>query len=78
MTRLRAKRLWAWWRLAEQVCGALTAPKVDVAAADRDVEAIVAASWLASRTASFASRFRAAWLDSTCRACFRSLTSRGR
>jgi hypothetical protein len=56
----------------------LTAPKIDVAATDRDVEALVGESWLSSRAESFAAKIRAAWLDSTCRACVRSLMSNRR
>jgi len=69
------RRVWAWWLLAEQVCGTLTAPRIDVAASDREVEALIGESWLFSCAESFASKIRAAWLDSTCRACVRSLAS---
>ena len=68
-------RTWAWWLLAEQLCGRITAPAIDVAAADRAVEALIRDSWLWSRGQSLASIVQAAWLDSSCRAFVRWLTS---
>ena len=72
------KRIWAWWLLAEQICGTLTVPPIDVAAVDRDVAGLVRESWLSSRAESFASKIRAAWLDSACRASVRVLTGNPR
>ena len=72
------RRVWAWWFLAEQVCGTLTAPKIDAVAADREVEALIRESWLSSCAESFTAKIRAAWLDSTCRVSVRSLTGNRR
>jgi hypothetical protein len=69
-------RRWAWWRLAERFCGGLTTPQVDVAAADRHVEALIRDSWLWSCAQSFASKLQAAWLDSHSRVLVRWTASR--
>ena len=69
------KRATAWWFLAEEVCGRITAPKVDVAVVDREIQVLIRESWLCSHAESFASKVEAAWQESWCRRCLRSLTS---
>jgi hypothetical protein len=69
------RRAWAWWLLAEEVCGKITAPKVDVAAADAEVEALIRGSWLWSCGESVAAKLQAAWRDSRCRILLRSVTT---
>jgi hypothetical protein len=71
-------RTWAWWQLAEQFCRRITTPKIDVTAADREVDALIRDSWLWSCGQSFASKVQAAWLDSTCRVFAGWLTSHWR
>jgi hypothetical protein len=65
---------WGWWLLAERFCSRITTPAIDVAAADRAVEALLRDSWLWSRGQSLASKVQAAWLDSICLAFVRWLT----
>jgi len=74
----RMTRTWAWWLLAERFCGGIATPAIDVAAADRAVEALIRDSWLWSCGQSFGSNVHAAWLDSTCRVFVRWLTSHWR
>jgi len=62
----------SWWYLAERTCASLTAPKRDIAAADRNVEALLRDSWLWRCGVSFNARIGAAWLDSRCRRLLRS------
>src|ERR1700687_1576167 len=62
------RRIFAWWFVAERVWAQVALPKTDVAAGDRDVEAVLRASWLWSCGESFAAKVHAAWLDSRCRA----------
>jgi len=62
-----------WWRAAERVCAALAAPQTDIAASDRDVEALLRESWLWRRGESFSARIGAAWRDSTCRRVVRAI-----
>jgi len=62
----------SWWYLAERTCASLTAPKRDIAAADRSVEALLRDSWLWRCGVSFNARIGAAWLDSRCRRLLRS------
>ena len=69
------RRGWAWWLLAEEVCGKITTPKVHVAAADAEVEALIRDSWVWSCGESVASKLQAAWVDSTCRVLLRSVTT---
>jgi hypothetical protein len=69
------RRASAWWLLAEEVCGKIATPKVDVAAADAEVEALLRDSWLWSCGESVASKLQAAWVDSRCRVLLRSLTT---
>ena len=35
------KRATAWWFLAEELCERITAPKVDVTAVDREINALI-------------------------------------
>ena len=69
------RRATAWWFLAEEVCGRITTPKIDVTAVDREIQVLIRESWLWSRAESFASKVEAAWHDSRCRVCLRWLTS---
>jgi hypothetical protein len=71
-------RTWAWWRLAERFCGSIATPKVDVATADRHVDALIRDSWLWSSVQSFASKLQTAWLDSHSRTLVRWIASRWR
>jgi hypothetical protein len=68
----RAKRL-RWWYLAEAMCASLTVPKRDIAAADRDVEALLRASWLWRCGELSGARIGAAWRDSMCRRLVHSI-----
>jgi hypothetical protein len=61
------RRFRTWWSLAEELCGRIAAPKVDIANADREIEAILRVSWLWSRAESFVGKVHAAWLASRCR-----------
>ena len=72
------KRATAWWFLAEELCERITAPKVDVTAVDREINALIRESWLWSRGVSVASKVEAAWRESWCRSCLRSLTGNQR
>jgi hypothetical protein len=65
-----------WGAIAEDACARLSQPPVDVATADRDVEALIRRSWLWSRVDGFASIAHAAWLDSACRRLIISTTNR--
>jgi len=58
---------WSWWHLAERFCASLARPKTDIAAADREVESILRASWLWRRSEWLADALRAAWRESFCR-----------
>ncbi len=60
-------RLRRWWDVGERACARLTQPRVDVSAADRDIEALWRASWIGGHFGAFARRLRAAWLESRCR-----------
>jgi hypothetical protein len=71
-------RATAWWFLAEEVCGRITTPKIDVTAVDREVEALIRESWLWSRARLLAWKVEAAWHDSRCHVCLRLLTGRWR
>jgi len=68
-------RLAAWWGLAQRACGSVFEPRIDVSASDREIEALLRASWIGSISKSLASRFHAAWLDSRCRSLLRSALS---
>jgi hypothetical protein len=68
------RRATAGWFLAEEVCGRITTPKIDVTVVDREIQALIRESWLGSRAELFASKVEAAWHDSRCRLCLRSLT----
>jgi len=61
-------RLAAWWASAERACGSVFDPRIDVRASDREIEALLRASWIGSTSESLASKLHAAWLDSRCRA----------
>ena len=65
------KRLAAWWFGAERACAALFEPRIDVSASDREIEALLHASWIVSIGESLAARLHAAWLDSRCRSLLR-------
>jgi hypothetical protein len=65
------KRALAWWFLAEHVCARLASPKIDVAGADREIEALLRASWLWSRGDAAVTLLHAAWLDSRSRRLIR-------
>jgi hypothetical protein len=69
------KRILSWWLLAEEFCARVTAPKTDIETVDREIEAILRASWLWSRGESFVHKVHAAWLDSRCRRLIRSPAS---
>jgi hypothetical protein len=60
-------RIRTWLRLAEDLCARVAAPATDVANADREVEALLRASWLWSRGEIVVSKIQTAWLDSRCR-----------
>ena len=57
----------SWWLLAERVCARVAAPATDVANADREVEALLHASWSWSRGETFVRKVHAAWIESRCR-----------
>jgi len=63
------KRLWT---LAVRACASPFEPRVDVTASDREIEALVGASWIGSASESFVSKLQVAWLDSRCRALLRA------
>jgi hypothetical protein len=65
------KRVFAWWFLAERVCARLASPKTDVAGADREIEALLHASWLWSRVEAVVAILHSAWLDSRSRRLIR-------
>jgi len=65
-------RLRTWWSLGEELCRRPAAPACDVANSDREIEAIVRASWLWSCGESVVDKVRAAWIDSHCRRLMRS------
>jgi hypothetical protein len=71
-------RTWGWWRLAVECCGRLTTPKTDIAAAHREVDALIRGSWLWSCGQSLATKLQAAWLDSTARVVVRWTASQWR
>jgi len=71
-----SKRTTAWWLLAQHVCARLTSPSTDVSEADREIEAMLRASWLWSRTEGVAATLHAAWLDSWSRRAVRWAASR--
>src|ERR1700716_617243 len=56
-----------WWITAERVCARLTTPKVDVAAADRDLEVVLRASGLSSCGRLVWSNVQTAWFNSAFR-----------
>src|SRR5262245_30455190 len=66
-------RIAASWSMAVRACAALFEPRIDVSASDREVEALVAASWIGGASESLVSKLRAAWLDSRCRALLRAV-----
>ncbi len=61
------KRAFVWWFVAEDFARALTTPRIDVTAADRDVERAVVESRLGSIGRRAARITRASWMDSRCR-----------
>jgi hypothetical protein len=71
-----AKHAFAWWLLAERVCSRLTSPKTDVAGADREIEALLHASWLWSRVEAVVAILHTAWLESRSRRLIRWAASR--
>jgi hypothetical protein len=66
------KGLAAWWDLIERACGSVFEPRIDVSASDREIEALLRASWIGSIGESLASTLHAAWLDSRCRSLLRA------
>jgi hypothetical protein len=70
------KRAVAWWFLAERVCARLAYPKTDVPGADREIEALLHASWLWSRVEAVVAILHTAWLESRSRRLIRWAASR--
>jgi hypothetical protein len=64
-----------WLRLAEDLCGRVAAPATDVANADREVEALLRASWSWSRGQTLVRKVKAAWIESRCRRIARLVRS---
>jgi len=69
------KHLSAWWSVAGRACESIFEPRTDVAASDRDIEALLRGSWIVSTGESLAARLHAAWLDSVCRSLLRRAVS---
>ena len=65
-------RLAACWALAGRACASLFEPRTEVNVADREVEALLRASWIGSTSESFVAKLHAAWLDSRCRSLLRA------
>jgi hypothetical protein len=68
-------RALAWWFVAHRLCAQLSSP-IDPAVADREVEALWRASWLARRAEGILGTCQAAWLDSRCRRVVQWLAGR--
>jgi len=57
-------RVFRWWTFAQGVVSALTTPRTDVEASDREVERLVRGSQIAMAVEWLAGRVRRAWADS--------------
>ena len=66
------RRLVAYWALAGRACASLFEPRTDVNASDRDIEALLRASWIGSTSELLVAKLHAAWLDSRCRSLLRA------
>jgi hypothetical protein len=69
-------RALAWWSVAQRLCEQLSSPTTDPEVADREVEALWRASWLARRAEGILGTCQAAWLDSRSRRVVQWLASR--
>jgi hypothetical protein len=72
----RESRTLVWWSVAQRLCAQLSSPTTDPEVADREVEALWRASWLARRAEGSLGACQAAWLDSRCRRVVHWLASR--
>jgi hypothetical protein len=61
------RRWFAWWGIAEEVAARLTQPRVDRAAADADVHAVVTASRLFAWAGTVSAAVERAWIHSRVR-----------
>ena len=59
--------VFAWWRAAERAAGALTAPRVDIAATDDALDRLLAGSAIANGVVSLRDAFARAWPGSSAR-----------
>ena len=62
------RRWLAWWTVAEEAAASLAHPRVDRAAADADVHAVIAHSRLFAATVAVLDAARRSWVDSRVRA----------
>jgi len=69
-------RALSWWSVVQRLCTQLSSPTTAPAVADREVEALWRASWLARRAEGILCTCQAAWLDSRCRRVVQWLASR--
>jgi len=69
-------RALAWWSVARRLCAQLSSPTTDPEVADREVEGLWRASWLARHAEGMFCTCQAAWLDSRCRRVVQWLASR--
>jgi len=58
------KRIRSWWLIAENFCGRLSTPQIDIARADREIEALLHGSRIWCLGAAWSAAIHRAWLDS--------------